>query len=51
MNNVMATVILLAALCVMISLNIFADDGVFGDAKAQKNNAHQFNQGITYPTK
>ncbi|WP_176707828.1 hypothetical protein [Bacillus sp. FJAT-26390] len=51
MQNAIATVILLAATIILISLTVFADDGTFGDAKTQKDRSHAISTNTTVPTK
>jgi hypothetical protein len=51
MQNAIATVILLAATIILISLTVFADDGTFGDAKTQKERSHAISTNTTIPTK
>lgn len=50
MNQVMATLILVAATVLLISLAVFAADGVFGDANRQKQRSHEINKSTTVPT-
>lgn len=50
MQNAIATVILLAATIILISLTVFADDGTFGDAKTQKERSHAITNSVTIPT-
>lgn len=51
MQNALATVILIAATLILISLTVFADDGTFGDAKIQKDRSHAISNTTTVPTK
>ncbi|RJX40931.1 hypothetical protein D3P09_02630 [Paenibacillus pinisoli] len=50
MGKAIATVILVAAVIVLISMTIFSKDGTFGDAKVQRDRAHNISQTTTIPT-
>ncbi|WP_179089855.1 hypothetical protein [Paenibacillus sp. FSL A5-0031] len=51
MQNALATVILIAATLILISLTVFSDTGTFGDASTQKERAHTISENTTIPTK
>ncbi|HIW35305.1 MAG TPA: hypothetical protein IAA29_21260 [Candidatus Paenibacillus intestinavium] len=50
MNKAIALVIIVAATLVIIALTIFSEDGTFGDAKTQRDRAHDISNSTTVPT-
>ncbi|MGO4697732.1 hypothetical protein AB4Z50_25935 [Paenibacillus sp. 2TAB26] len=50
MKEAMGTILLIAAMFVLIGLTIFADDGTFGDAKVQRDRSHTISNSTTVPT-
>jgi hypothetical protein len=50
MGKAIATVVLVAAVLVLISLTIFSSDGTFGDAKVQRDRASAHSTRITVPS-
>ncbi|WP_168121886.1 hypothetical protein [Paenibacillus sp. HB172176] len=50
MGKAIATVLLIAAMLVLIKLTIFSEDGTFGDAKTQRDRASQYSETITVPS-
>lgn len=50
MNKAIAVVLIIGATLVLIGLTIFSDSGTFGDAKTQRDRAHEISNTTTVPT-